>query len=249
MATLVAALPTFPALDQALNTHDFQESRGLYNNLKDDSAQPEVAVEHVQNLAALFIRHNAEKVFGVHLIHGHFQIPEGTVMVGTNFQNPEMRWTKPTDFNNLDVSSIHGHIFVLTDGGFRAYEFQDGPLPDLASVHQDFLVEFARYITTNNLAGLLGLQVLGDCNTRSMSEVILDRATVMVDSSVVKNCTTYRVTGWTFESHNGKPLVCQKNETHASMTTGNHKVFNAGKLLDPENIVELKAGLVEAGLL
>ncbi len=35
--------------------------------------------------------YNAEKVFGIHLVHDHFQIPEGTVMVGTNFQNPNMR--------------------------------------------------------------------------------------------------------------------------------------------------------------
>ncbi|KAM4055785.1 hypothetical protein HRG_015127 [Hirsutella rhossiliensis] len=41
-----------------------------------------------------------------HLIHGHFQIPKGTVIVGTNFQNPDLRWAKTTDFNELERSLI-----------------------------------------------------------------------------------------------------------------------------------------------
>lgn len=60
-------------------------------------------------------------------------------MVITNFQAPNMRWAKTTDFNKLEGSSVHRHIFVLTDGGFRAYEFQDGPLPDTTNVEQNFL--------------------------------------------------------------------------------------------------------------
>ncbi|KAI0402783.1 hypothetical protein F4802DRAFT_608487 [Xylaria palmicola] len=252
MAALVATLPKLPALDQALNTHNFQESRALYNSLKDDDAQPDVADEHIQNLAALFVRHNAEKVFGVHLIHGHFQIPEGTAMVGTNFQNPEMRWSKTTDSAELEGSSIHGHIFVLTDGGFRAYEFQGGPLPDLTNVEQNFLMEFSRYITAKNLVGLIGLQVLGNgaCNNHSMSELILDQGTIMLDTSLVKNCQPTRITGWTFELSNGQPRVCQANETHSKMTSGNHKVFNAGKPLPKlENVDDLKAALIEAGVM
>ncbi|KAK3683016.1 hypothetical protein B0T22DRAFT_502141 [Podospora appendiculata] len=229
------------ALDRALNVHDFQESRAFYNSFKDDEAQPDVADQHIQNLAALFVCHNAEKIFGIHLIHGHFQIPEGTVMVGTNFQNPNMRWAKTTDVNKLDESSIHGHIFVLTNGGFRAYEFQDGPLPDFNNVGQDFLVEFAHYVLDHNLVDLIGLQVLGDgaCNNHGMFELILDQGTIMLDNSVIKNCELTRITGWSFESCDGIP-----------MTSENHKVFNAGKPLPKlENVEDLKAALVEAGVM
>ncbi|KAK0721882.1 hypothetical protein B0T26DRAFT_850133 [Lasiosphaeria miniovina] len=225
-----------------------------YNSLKDDADQPYVDDTHTQNLAALFVRHNAENVFGVHLIHGHFQIAEGTVMVGTNFRNPDVRWAKPTDSNKLEGSSIHGHIFVLTDSGFRAYEFQDGPPPDLTAVDENFLAEFSGYIVANNLTGLIGLQVLGHkgCSNRSMSELILDErsGTVMLDTSLVKNCRPARVTGWTFESVNGQPRVCQANETHTAMVKGNHKVFNAGKPHPKlENVDELKAALVGAGVI
>ncbi|KAH6705790.1 hypothetical protein EV126DRAFT_439860 [Verticillium dahliae] len=177
MAVLAVDPPTFLALDHALNDHDFQKSRTLYNGLKCAEDQPPVEDQHIQDLAALFVRHRAEKTLGIHLIHGHFQIPEGTVM--------------------------------------------DGPLPDLSNVGHGFLAEFSCYITSNNLAGLIGLQAIPT-----------------------------RITGWMFESSDGKPRVCQSNETHAEMSSGNHKVFNSGKPLPKlENVDDIKAVLVEAGVM
>ncbi|KAM9873262.1 hypothetical protein VDGL01_12660, partial [Verticillium dahliae] len=125
MAVLAVDPPTFLALDHALNDHDFQKSRTLladmvissYNGLESEEDQPPVEDQHIQDLAALFVRHRAEKTLGIHLIHGHFQIPEGTVMVGTKFQDPDMRWAKTTDIKKLKQSSVHGHIFVLVNGG------------------------------------------------------------------------------------------------------------------------------------
>lgn len=220
-----------------------------YNQLPDDKDQPPVADDHITNLAALFVRNNAHKIFGIHLIHGHFKIPDSTVMVGTSFENPAIRWAKVVNIDNFDPSALHGHIFALTKDGFCAYEFQDGPLPDTSSVGEDFLTELVIYIIENNLTSLIGLQVLG-CGDRSMSELILDNGTVMLDSSVVKNTVPARITGWKFESVHGNPRVCQANETHSGMKSGNHKVFNAGKPLPKlENVEDLKASLVEAGIL
>jgi hypothetical protein len=72
----------------------------------------------------------------------------------------------------------------------------------------------------------------------------------MLASSAVNNTTPTRITGWKFESVNGKPRVCSANETHAQMTSGNHKVFNAGKPLPTlENAEDLKDALVLAGVL
>jgi hypothetical protein len=183
------------------------------------------------------------------LIHGHFKIPKNTVMLGTNFENPSLRWTKVTDIDKIDPASVHGHIFALTKDGLCAYELQDGPLPDLSAVGWGFLDEFINYIVRNNLTSLIGLQVLG-CGDASMSELILDQGTVMLDSSIVKNTVPTRITGWKFESVDGNPRVCSANETNAQMTSGNHKVFNAGKPLPKlENAEDLKGALVVAGIL
>ncbi|KAI1200081.1 hypothetical protein F5X97DRAFT_321834 [Nemania serpens] len=249
MAALIARPAQFPTLDKALEIQGLHQSTTLYNKLPDDSDQPAVLDKHINNIAALFTRHNADKVFGIHLIHGHFQIPAGTVMLGANFENPKLRWTKATEIESIDTASIHGHIFVFTEDGLCAYEFQEGPLPDLSGVGHGFLTDFVNYIVQNNLTNLIGLQVLGCCDG-SMSELILDHGTVMLDSSVVKNTIPTRITGWSFESTNGTPRVCQSNETHSGMTSGNHKVFNAGKPHPKlENVEDLKAALVEAGVL
>lgn len=220
-----------------------------YNTLLDDSNQPPVADAYITDLAEIFIRHNVEKVFGIHLIHGHFKIPKGTVMLGTNFESPSLRWTKVTDIDKIDPSRVHGHIFALAEDGLCAYELQDGPLPDLSGVGPEFLDEFINYIVKNNLASLIGLQVLG-CSDSSMSELILDHGTVMLESTYVKNTVPTRITGWKFEMTGGRPRVCSANETHAAMTSGNHKVFNAGKPLPKlENVDDLKAALTMAGIL
>lgn len=103
----------------------FLDSR--YNNLKDDSGQPEVTADQLQSLAALFIRHNVQNVFGLHLVHGHFQIDEDVIMlgVGLGIGSPGY-WTKPTKYVNVDKDSIHGHIYVLSsENHFIAYEYRE----------------------------------------------------------------------------------------------------------------------------
>ncbi|OJD23111.1 hypothetical protein ACJ73_05543 [Blastomyces percursus] len=249
MSALVALPPTLFCLDDALQMRDFHRSCTLYNKLLDDSAQPPVADEHITHLVEIFVHHNAHDVLGIHLIHGHFNIPGGTVMLGTNFENPSLRWAKVTDIDSIDPTSVHGHIFALTKDGLCAYELQDGPLPNLSHVGPRFLNDFTDYIVKNNLAGLIGLQVLG-WGVRSMSELILDQGTVMLDSSCVKNTEPTRITGWRFESVNGNPRVCSANETHVQMTSGSHKVFNAGKPLPKlDNVEDLKAALTGCGVL
>ncbi|GLI82209.1 hypothetical protein PoHVEF18_010618 [Penicillium ochrochloron] len=249
MAAQVAKYSVLPRLDMALEIQDFRASGELYNTLLDDSDQPPVSEEHITDLAEIFVRHNADKVLGIHLIHGHFKIPKNTVMLGSNFENPSLRWTKVTDLEEIDPSRVHGHIFALYQGGLCAYELQDGPLPDLSGVGPGFLDEFIDYIIKKNLTSLIGLQILG-CSDGSMSELILDQATVMVESTFVKNTVPTRITGWKFEASGSKPRVCSANETHAVMTSGNHKVFNAGKPLPKlENVDDLKAALAVVGVI
>ncbi|KAL6696647.1 hypothetical protein J3F84DRAFT_347690 [Trichoderma pleuroticola] len=221
-----------------------------YNKLCDDAHQPPVANEHLQNLAALFVRHNAQNALGVHLIHGHFKIPEDTVLLGTDFEEPKGRWAKVTQIQTIDPATVHGHIFVLRKDGMCAYEYQDGAMPDLSAVGEGFLEDFANYLTMNDLQDLIGLQVLNDCGNHPMSELMLDEGTVMLDSSVVKGCTPTRITGWKFEANHGNPRVCQANEAHAKLVTGNHKVYNAGKPLPKlESVDDLKMALADAGVI
>lgn len=157
-------------------------------------------------------------------IHGHFKIPKNTVMLGSNFESPSLRWTKITDIDKIDPSGVHGHIFAQLRTG-------------------------CDYIVKKNLTGLIGLQVLG-CDDGSMSELILDQGTIMLESTFVKNTAPTRIIGWKFEVAGGSPYVCSVNETHAVMTSGNHKIFNIRKPLpNLENIDDLKAALAMVGVI
>ena len=182
----------------------------------DDSQQPEVDQIHIQNLAELFVRHKAHTKLGVRLIHGHFKIPPNTVMLGTNIEEPYGRWTKVTATEMIDPSEIHGHVFALSPaGGFVAYEYQDGPVPDLSTINDAFFAELSRYLAKNDLSSLLGLQVRVEGVPESIVELILDQGTIILDGSAVHGCSPYRQTGWTFELKDREPRVCAANETYA----------------------------------
>jgi hypothetical protein len=148
----------------------------------------------------------------------------------------------------VDLSNVHGHIFVLTDQGFHPYEYQAGPLPNLFGVDSAFLLELAEYLTTNELSKLVGLQVIDPNPTRTL-ELILPQGTVMLDVSILNGCVPTRQTGWKFESDDGEPRVCQANETHGRHADG-HDIYNKG---DPhpklETFEDVKNALVEAGIL
>ncbi|KAK7909100.1 hypothetical protein PG985_014978 [Apiospora marii] len=144
------------------STSDFKSSLDTYNALPDDSEQPDVGPGTLKALAEIFVRHGAHKVYGLHLVHGHSQAPQGTVMVGTTFveEGKNMCWTKPTPVSELD-EDVHGHIYQLRDGAFIPYEYRRGRLDaKFYEVNDAFFKELATYLAVHNLAGLLGLEVL-----------------------------------------------------------------------------------------
>jgi len=219
-----------------------------YNRLPDDSQQPKIRESHIRDLAALFVRNHADGIFGIHLAHAHFAVPAETVLLGVNHGTPRCRWAKATAFQAIDLSNVHGHIFILTDYGFHPYEYQAGPAPDLSQFDDAFFAELAEFLSKNNLETLVGLQIINP-HPSHMLELVLPQGTVMLDVSNVNGCVPSRQTGWKFEVENGEPRVCQANEMHAQTRTG-HEVYNKG---DPhprlETIQDLEHALAKAGIL
>lgn len=102
---------------------------------------------HLQELDALFARLNIQKRFGLHLIHGHFQIEEGKLMLGTTLKSVRGCWTKPTSITGISPAEIHGHIFKLTARGkIQAYEYREGPTTSLDNVDRAFFQELVGYL-------------------------------------------------------------------------------------------------------
>ncbi|KJZ69737.1 hypothetical protein HIM_10877 [Hirsutella minnesotensis 3608] len=230
MAVVAQAPIVIPCLHVPPTVKDLKESSLAYNLLPDDGDQPNVQQAHLQELANLFKRFNVQDKFGVHLIHGHFQLVEGNVMLGTALASVRGCWTKPTSINDLEPAEIHGHIFRLTDSGeMQAYEYREGPTMNLDSVDPVFFQEFIEYLRTNNLTNLLGLEVLGKEIPEMMCEFIVkDNGTVMLDARDVKKWTSYRVTGFAL---NGPGMTELKgNQSHAKTVRETHQVFTDGKI-------------------
>ena len=161
------------------------------------------------------------------------------------------RWTKATATEMIDLSEIHGHIFTLHPaGGFVAYEYQNGPVPDLSTMTDAFFAELSWYLAKNDLSSLPRLQVSVEGLPEGMFELILDQGTIILDGTAVHGCSPYRQTGWTFELKDGEPRVCAADETHAKKVTGSHQVFNAGKP-QPKlaSVTDLEKALVIAGII
>ncbi|EFY94595.1 hypothetical protein X797_011323 [Metarhizium robertsii] len=237
-----------PGLNETLKVQDLEESRNIYNLLPDDSQQPEILESHIHDLAALFVRNRADGILGIHLAHAHFTIPENTAILGINYDKPSCRWARPMAIRTVDLSNVHGHIFVLTNHGFHPYEYQIGPGPDLSGVDSAFLSELADYLNTNNLSTLVGLQVIGQ-NPAHMLELVLPQGTVMLDVSNLNGCVPSRQTGWKFELDNGEPRVCTANEMHGTHENG-HKIYNEGAPYPKlATFQDVKNALVKAGIL
>ncbi|KAL8898816.1 MAG: hypothetical protein Q9207_006515 [Kuettlingeria erythrocarpa] len=200
-------------------------------------ATPEVTPDQLQSLAELFARYNAQDAFGVHLVHGHFQIDEDTIMLGVDLGTDSLGyWTQPTKSADIDKDNVHGHIYVLSSKNhFVAYEYRGGPATDSCKhVHPSFFQQLAQYLHSNNLAGVLGLQVLDNqaASPGEMLEFILgEQGTAMLRAQDVNHGGIYRNTGWSFRQDEEGIISVSGGESHALTVKGTHQVFTSGKPL------------------
>jgi len=161
---------------------------------------------------------------------------------------PRCRWAKTTSIETMDINNLHGHIFVLTDHGFRPYEYQAGPVPDLTQVPSTFFSELANLLEMYNLNKIVGLQIV-DPHATDMFELVLPQGTIMLDMLELHGCVPTRQTGWTFTIENGKPQVCKRTEYHAK-NGDKHDVFDSGALrVQLETIEDVKLLLRGKGIL
>ncbi|KAJ8062838.1 hypothetical protein OCU04_008093 [Sclerotinia nivalis] len=227
-----------PRVISRMNPVFLQTDSQLYNDLPDDSQQPEISETHLQALSQLFVRHSVQDIFGLHLIHGHSQAPSETVMFGVEFTALDKLngcWTKPQPIPALVNRPIHGHIFRLRlDGACCPYEFRDGQAdPKANSIQSSFFQAFADYLKDNRLADLLGLELLDRPeDQRSLEFVLGVQGTVMPGKQDFITAFPYRITSWTFQAEVGGIVSCKGGTVHAAKKKdGKHQVFIDSKPL------------------
>ncbi|KAI1774176.1 hypothetical protein F4818DRAFT_442335 [Hypoxylon cercidicola] len=212
-----------PSLHAKPTEAELNDSAKLYNTLPYGGDQRQVPEAHLQEILQLILTNGVKDKFGVHLIHGHLQIGKGEVMFGKALTNANARgiWTRPTSITELDLSNIHGHIFVLSsDCRFTAYEYREGPPPAMNSNDNIFIAQFAKFLQKHGLTDLLGLQVLAGYRAK-MQEFDLSGS---------------GPEGWSTEADKTTGIIELKgNDVHAPMQNGNHRLFQDSKLTDEES--------------
>lgn len=196
-------------------------------------------------VGAILAKYGLLKKFGIHLVHGHFNLPIDTILVGTNYDG--CRWAKATSLDGIDPNDLHGHIFVVTERGLRAYECQIGARPDLSGVDVGaFVEEFTSFLKKHELETVVGLELISSHHA-SMSELVLSRARQTIMAADFKNCHDTRQTGWQFGYENGELRVC--GQTFHGKHSKGHDVFDVnspGPVLDTFN--DLRCALGEQGI-
>ncbi|KAK9847709.1 hypothetical protein MYU51_018331 [Penicillium brevicompactum] len=204
MAVAVQLPMAFPGLHVPPTIESLTQSSLLYNLLPNDEVQP-------------------EDKFGIHLVHGNFQLEKDEVMLGTALESRRGCWTKPTRIVDVDPAEIHGHIFKFTcNGEMQAYEYREGSVPNLDGVDLAFFKHLADYVRDNDLESLLGLQVLAKDVPKTIE---------------VNNWNPYCVTGFIANELGMTELKGAKS--HTETTTGNHQVFISGKISKEDSLIDI----------
>lgn len=223
------------------------------NSLPQPEEQPDIFDTTLKNLGELLVRHGAHDAFGIHLLHSHFQVPEGNVLYGTQVQvsgKSESCWTKSISAKELTTKPIRGHVFSLQpNGAFVPYEFQEGEAPpNAAKVPRTFFQELAEFLQLNNLTGLVALQVLDGPKDQTNTELLVgSQSTLMMNTKEVLGFGPAQITtGWSFQVGEGGIISCKGNDIYAPKKN-THGVFQDSKLLP--TLEELKAVLLQEGII
>ncbi|TLD03369.1 uncharacterized protein PgNI_12243 [Pyricularia grisea] len=254
MATAIAPPPrqilSIPGLHLKPTLADMRRSNALYNSLPDDADQPQVDDVFIAGLRALVKKFNVHNKFGFHLVHGHVKMAAGNVMFGRPMNKLPGFWTRPIQADKLDLSALHGFVFVLCeDNQFHPYEYRAGTPPVMTANDDAFIYAARKYFQLNNLTDVIGIEVLEqDCLGKYMKEFVLsDRdGTVMLPSTAVKPTETYRTTGWNAADLEPFTELKGNESSHSKTTKGTHQVFTDGKALPDVEAVDVEDLIIEA---
>ena len=219
-----------------------------YNYLLDDHDQPHFSEHHLNQLARIFVQYNVQKIFDLHLIHGHLKIPHNTFMLSSSFKDRlSDYWIKPTPFEAMNSNPIHEHIYTLSPNNrLLAYEYREDDAPKCAAdINQAFFEKLFKYLSSNQLTELLGLKVLENTSSsqsQMLKFVLAEEETVMIKKEKVAFANIFRVTEWSFIQNENEIVSIKEHETHATANEI-HQIFRDEKPL--RNIDEMMNFLLQ----
>jgi len=138
-----------------------------YNRLPHIDGMKEAAANHAKAhavLLGLIAAHGLSGTFSLHLVHKHFDIPKGRIMVYEKVESmahKDFVLCSPKVPQNCH--SARGLYFKAAQGGSMiAYEFTTEPGADLAG-HEDFVAKFASAVLKFGVEDVFALTALSIC--------------------------------------------------------------------------------------
>jgi len=174
----------------AQRTHGHFPSAAVYNSLPhihEVINVPSQDHEDLDYLRALLAKHNTPQSISVRLVHKHFHLHDGEVMVNRTLELPTLgtvRILRPA-LPTKDLQPVHFHVDA--DGRLQAYEYAPLSHPD-ASRYPDlstmpaFVEKFSRAVRERGLYRKFGLKLRTTAQGAKWHEYEFpeERSTIMV---------------------------------------------------------------------
>ena len=144
-------------------------------------------IDFVQiKLKSLILEHGVQDLFGVALVHRHFDLEEGTILVEKDMV------TAPWRYNNSFAKfggTIVPNSWFCSEGTVQPYEFCFVPSsksrPAKLEEHSSFVKDFFETITSHRLGRFIGLRRLSGMESPEMLECTEGNVNIMFRSDEV----------------------------------------------------------------
>ncbi|KAK1656976.1 hypothetical protein BDP55DRAFT_53783 [Colletotrichum godetiae] len=245
----VMTRPVCPGLLQPLTEDDLKDSTLLYNSLPRIHSDMQVDVFHVTKLLEIIKKHNNHGKLGLHLLHKHDDIANGTIRLESDLGVVPGTWNRAAQIDSIDIGGIHPVTFrnIPQKNRLVPFEFAKGPpLITLSEQDNDFLVELSSYLDMHSLSDKLALEVTpyGADSQRQecTAEIEVDGVgTVVLPRSMV-NSEDFLPTGWFTLIQNGDSDNPPAGQSWAKVVNGSHKVFTNKSVGTPAELVNELSG-------
>lgn len=249
MATTLQGRLGVPGLNQTITDRDVMKSSELYNKMPEISTILELPDLDtcLDDLGKLIMDCGLQKHVGIHLRHSHGELAEGYMIIGKDSKEMLLRRIQQRLPSEVDLSNIHGRVFVLDDDNLHPYEYQQGPLPlDIIQAVSEFVPLCIDCMKNNKeMASSFSLEILNaDLAKQHTSEIVIGSETTTWPSDRLREPSPTTTTGWIVAS--GRSL---SSANWVGTSKGHQKVDPpqpASELLEDR---ELEQELIRQGVL
>lgn len=210
-------------------------SAAFYNSLPliNDGTMP-LAATDLDTLGAVIRKHGVQDLYQVHLLHRHFQIPDGHVLASTlSKDGMEVHLPVPV----VADQTLRGtHFFITNEGNFQPFEFKasvGARTGDVGFEHVAFLQDFARTVLAIGLQNQVALTIQD--GTENQREIAGEGWTVHYNcDNTTQKCLEAKsvAVGWRFEGASGPAIQCTNWYVDPSNENG-HRVGVGGDNIEP----------------